>query len=153
MKKWIGIVLGLMLIASPAWALAPSAGAVVSFSDSQVSPSGMRLFQVSYTTHASAGTFTCNTDKDITGWIILVETDPASGAPQPDDNYDIVLNNANGRDVMGGALANRDETNTEATMPILDGNYMTIWNEGPLAIQVTNAGNSLAAELLIYYLP
>ena len=138
-------------IAVPSYALNPSAGSVTSGSDAEIGTSGVRLFQISYTTHASAGTFTCASDRDITGWILLVETDP--GATAPTDQYDITLINSNSRDVMGGALANRSDTNTEAVMPLQNGNYTIVYNEGPLTVTVTNAGNSKTAEILIYYLP
>ncbi len=131
-----------------------TAGAVVSWSDEPYGNGYMRLFQVSYTTHASAGTFTCVTPHDITGWIHEVETDPAPSTPQPDDNYGITLKNSNGRDVMGGAMGtNRDETNTEMTKPIVNSVWQEALSDGPLTIAVTAAGNSKAAELLIYYEP
>jgi len=131
----------------------PSAGTVRTYSDTPRGHGGMRVFQVAYTTHASAGTFTCDTPIDITGWIHEVETDPAPSTPQPDDNYNITLKNSNGRDVMGGALASRDETNTEMVKPIVNSIWQKAWNEGPLSIAVTAAGNSKEAELLIYYEP
>ncbi len=111
----------------------------------------MRLLQISYVTHSSAGTFTCITDWEIRGWIHEVETDPAPSTPQPDDNYGITLKNPNGRDVMGGALANRDETNTEMVKPIVNGVWQKAWVDGLLTIAVTSAGNSKEAEILIYY--
>jgi len=154
--RWIGIGIGavvllLLLLGGEAMALKATAGTVTTFSNKSVGESGVMLWQVSYVTHASAGTFTAVTDEDITGWILIVETDP--GATAPTTLYDIVLNNSNSRDVMGGALANRSATVTEAVLPLQNGNYTAVFNEGPLTIQVTAAGNSKTAELLIYYLP
>ena len=80
-----------------------------------------------------------------------METDP--GATAPTTLYDITLVNANGRDVMGGALADRSATVTEDTMPLKNGNYTVVHNDGLLTITVTAAGNSKTAEILIYYLP
>ena len=155
MKRLLSLILGLLLITTPVWGLglAPTKGTVTSASDTVISASGIRLFQVSYTTGTGGdiNLFTCSTGKPITGWILLVETDP--GATAPTDNYDITLLNANGRDVMGGALTNRDTANTEAVLPLLNGNYSAVWNEGPLTITVTAAGDSKTIELLIYYLP
>ncbi len=51
-------------------------------------------------------------------YIIAVETDPGSPAPAP--NYDIVINDANGLDIMGGTLANRSATATEKVVPKVD---------------------------------
>ena len=151
MKKLLLTLFILLISVATAFALAPSAGTVTSFSDTKIGDTGLRLFQVSYTTHATAGTFTCATDRDITGWIVIVETDP--GATAPTDNYDITLVNGNSRDVMGGALANRDTANTEAVLPTISSISTPVFNEGPLTITVTNAGNSKTAEILIYYLP
>jgi len=147
MKKLIGLVLGLILIASPAWGSActnPSAGAVVSTSDDQIGESGVRLLQISYTTHASAGTFTCALNSDITGWLMKVQTDP--GATAPTTLYDITITDDNGEDVMAGALADRSATVTESVR-------VTVENYGALSVNVTNAGNSKTSEILIYYLP
>jgi len=56
----------------------------------------------------------------VKGWYLnMVETIP--GATAPTDNYDIVINNASGADVMGGALANRDATLAEQVAPLLGG--------------------------------
>ena len=127
----------------------PSVGTVTTTSDTEIGTSGVRLLQVSYVT--GSGSFTCVTNNDVTGWILLVETDPGSTAPTGD--YDIDLDNANGRDIMGGALDDRSATLTEAVMPLLNGNYTVVYHEGPLTIQVTTAGTSKTIEILIYYLP
>ena len=51
------------------------------------------------------------------GWgIAWVTNDP--GATAPTDNYDQVINNDVGGDVMGGALANRDTSVTEQAIPL-----------------------------------
>lgn len=72
------------------------------------------------------------------GWIFLAETNPGTTAPT--DNYDLVLNNVNGIDVMGGALMNRDEANSEAATPAVSG-----WLDGgALTLVVTN--NSVASS-------
>jgi len=47
-----------------------------------------------------------------------METNP--GATKPTDEYDIVINNAGGRDILGGQGTNRDETNTEYVVPKMD---------------------------------
>lgn len=45
------------------------------------------------------------------GRILSLTTDP--GATAPTDNWDVVLNDADGFDLLGGAGANRDTANTE----------------------------------------
>ncbi len=153
-RKILGMVVVMLVLSvlwtGTGWALAPSNGTITSWSDTPVGPGPVRLFQISYvSSSAGGGLFTCSTSKDLTGWILLVETDPGTA----DDNYSITLLNANGRDVMGGALANRDETNTEAVMPLQNGNYTAVFNDGLLTITVTAMGNANTAEILIYYLP
>jgi len=131
----------------------PTAGTIASWSDKRVGGgrSNMRLLQISYVTDSGAGTFTCVTDWEIRGWIHEVETDP--GATAPDDNYGVTIKNDNGRDIMGGALANRDETNSEMVKPIVDSVWQKARSQGLLTIAVTSAGNSRTAEILIYYEP
>ena len=149
MKRILGILLALLLVVGTgaAWGMGctnPSAGTVTSTSDKEVGSSRVRLLQVSYTTDSGAGTFTCTTDNDVTGWILHVETDP--GATAPDDNYSITLKNDNGRDIAGGNLSNRDTANAEDVV-------IEEYNHGTLVIAVSSAGNSKTAEILIYYLP
>ena len=154
MKKWLGIFLGLMLIASPAFALGGltvSSGTITSWSDEIIGPSGIRLLQISYVTASSGGTFTVITDHDINGWILKVQTDP--GATAPTGDYDIDLDDANGEDIMGGALEDRSATVTESSRGLLNGNYQPVENYGTITIQVTTAGNSKTIEILIWYLP
>ena len=161
MKKILGILLGLLLIVGvgTGWATMacsnPSAGTVTSSSDVAIgtSKAGVRLLQISYTTgsNGDAGLFTCITNQYVNGWILYVETDP--GATAPTTLYDIDLDNDNGRDVMGGALDDRSATVTEGTRPLDRGNYQVVENYGFLTIQVTAAGSSKTAEILIYYLP
>lgn len=47
----------------------------------------------------------------ISGFIVQAVTNP--GSTGPTDNYDIALNHAEGGDVLGGGLANRDIANSE----------------------------------------
>jgi hypothetical protein len=63
-------------------------------------------------------------DSWIEGWYLFkVQTVPGAGAAQPDDDYDITITDAEGLDVMGGELANRDETNAEEAVPKIDAVY------------------------------
>lgn len=47
--------------------------------------------------------------------IVSMQSDP--GSPAPTDNYDIVINNSLGLDVLGGTGANRDTSTTENAVP------------------------------------
>ncbi|MEN6375532.1 MAG: hypothetical protein ABFD75_12260 [Smithella sp.] len=96
----------------------------------------------------SATTTTAITDQIAGKYIVLVVTDP--GATAPTDDYDITITDANGVDVMGGALANRDTANTEQALPLMG----TFGGPRPIAtaltLNVTNAGNSKIGSVIIY---
>ncbi|KKN14825.1 hypothetical protein LCGC14_0992340 [marine sediment metagenome] len=157
MKRILGILLGLLLIVGvgTGWATMacsnPSAGTVTSSSDKAIGTAraGVRLAQISYTT--TTDTFTCVMNSMINGWILRVQTDP--GITAPDSDYDITIKDANGQDVMGGALADRSATLTESTRPLSKGNYEAVETYGLHTIAATNTGSSKTAEILIYYLP
>jgi hypothetical protein len=79
-------------------------------------------------------TIDANTYK-ITGWYLYsVETNPGSVAPT--DDYDIVINDADGLDIVGGLLANRDVTNTELILvgtathgyPVVRSDLSVVWS-------------------------
>lgn len=91
------------------------------------------------------------TDWDINGLLLAVETDP--GATAPTDDYDLYLYNDRGRDVMGGALLNRDTANTEITEPYIDSQYVTVPVQGKLWLQVANqAVNSAIVVIKIFFM-
>lgn len=90
------------------------------------------------------------TDHRIDGLILGVETDP--GATAPTDNYDIALNDANGIDVMGGALADRDTANTEFAAPLVNGVEWMVPVVGVLQLAITNNSvNSATGLVRIWY--
>jgi hypothetical protein len=76
-------------------------------------------------------TWTAHTDGSITAvpttteetnyikgyYLCAAVTNPGSTAPA--DNYDITITNADGIDLFGGALMNRDETNSEYAVPTI----------------------------------
>ncbi len=79
----------------------------------------------------------------IGGWYLYsILTNP--GTPAPTDNYDIAITDADGCDVAGGALQNRDASTTEKVYlkdvgyPIIDGNWS--W---------TMAGNSVNSAVVV----
>ena len=99
-------------------------------------------------TTGTTGTITMGTNIALFGaWIYCATTDPGTTAPT--DNYDIVVSKANGVDVFGGNLMNRDTANTETAFPasgyeVLDGNLtFTLSN---------NAVNNATGTLTIYAL-
>lgn len=93
--------------------------------------------------------------KSITGTALRFVTKPTDG---PTDNYDIVVNDAQGVDIARGALANRDTTNAEEALPAAEvtinaHTYATFGTQfdGPLSMSVSNAGNAKSGVLIMYY--
>ena len=84
---------------------------------------------------------------EIDGWFLyFAETDPGTTAPT--DDYDIILNDANEFDIMGGALADRDETNTEGAYPITAAHPI----DSTLTFVLTNNSvNSATGVLKLYF--
>ena len=79
------------------------------------------------------------------GKIIGLTTDP-DGAAAPTDNYDVVVNDADGHDQLLGAGADRDTANTEhvaeASLGAVAGSLLTL--------AVTNAGNAKQGVVILY---
>lgn len=80
----------------------------------------------------------------LNGRVERVATNPSATAPT--DNYDIVLNDEDGVDIMAAALANRDTANTEQITPSAPPAIA-----GALTPIVTNAGASKIGDIVIYY--
>lgn len=55
--------------------------------------------------------------QDIPANIQYAVTDP--GSPAPTDNYDITVTDANGNDIFGGELTNRDASASESVEPAI----------------------------------
>jgi hypothetical protein len=109
-------------------------------------------------------TFTCGTDSagsatyaakatpfNIDGWVMYVITNP--GSTGPTDDYDITLTDDDGVDIMGGALLNRDITNSEQAAPLIaTGYYRDRYVSGPLTLTITNNSvNNATTVVTIYY--
>ena len=83
----------------------------------------------------------------LTGFIVKVDTNPDDVAA-PTDLYDIVLNNADGIDVMAGALANRSTSNSEQAIPS-DPPYV----DSELSLAISAAGATKKGTITIYMVP
>jgi len=88
---------------------------------------------------------------DIDGWVFMVETIPSATAPTAD--YDVVLKNAAGIDIVGGALADRADATPEAALPLLaTGTYGERFVDGKLTMEITNNLVSAAeGQVKIYF--
>jgi len=114
MRKFFGTLAMLL-------ALASSAGAAGTVVQTVTDDGDIRIVTMTWTGDASAGTlpstaFSSTTMNSVRGWYLTQAiTDP--GATTPTDDYDIVLNDSSGLDLMSGNLADRDEANTEVAFP------------------------------------
>lgn len=96
-------------------------------------------------TDGDAGTASGTTAHAYDGKVIALVTDP-DDALAPDDNWDLVVTDADGDDVLAGAGANRDTANTEivasASLGAVAGTRLTI--------SVTNAGSGEAGVVTLW---
>lgn len=86
---------------------------------------------------------------DIYGVILRIVTNP--GAAAPTDNYDATLADADGVDVAGGLLADRDTANSESVVPIDTASGLPFAVAGPLTLTIANAGSAKNGTVVIYF--
>lgn len=90
----------------------------------------------------------------ISGEILRCVTNPGSAAPSA--NYDIVINDADGIDVLAGQGANRHTTTSEHVkpgVPFKDGTTTStapVCVNGTLTLVVSNAGDSKNGTVVLY---
>jgi len=96
------------------------------------------------------------TTRKISGELLKAVTDPGSAAPT--DNYDIAITDPEGADVLAGCantLQNRHTSTTQAVELLLTDGTAGIAARpvvcSPLTVAVTNAGNSKAGRIVLYY--
>lgn len=92
------------------------------------------------------GKATKTTVNSYTGKIIRLVTIPGTGGDVPTDNYDVVINDEDGTDILMGAGANRDLTNTEQ---VLEASLGCVAND-KLSLSITNAGSAKKGTAIIY---
>lgn len=116
-----------------------------------------RTFTITWTGDAANGTvpnytFTSADREFMKGYYIYaVQTNPGTA---PTDNYDMTILNADGLDIMGTALNDRDKSNTELAIPKCDGtNYCyPLIDGGTLTLTVANNTDVSATCTLKIYL-
>ena len=109
----------------------------------------INVLVMEWTTDSSGDLTATDTGYAIEGYLMLVETDP-DGTAVP-TSYAVTLTDANGVDVMGGALSGRSTTATEMSLPLLNGNYTMLPIPGTLSMDVTGAGASKSGTVRIYF--
>ena len=97
-------------------------------------------------TSAEAGTASGSTTKPYDGEILGLTTIPGTATEQPDDNYGVTVTDSGSHDVLLGAGASRDETNTEhVTRASLAAVASSI-----LTVNITAAGASTTGTVIVY---
>jgi hypothetical protein len=95
-----------------------------------------------------AGKASKTTEFPYTGEIIRLVTDPGTAAPT--DNYTVTITDEDGYDVlMGAAVGNRDEANTEQ---VLASSLGCVAND-KLTLNVSGAGNAKTGTVTVYIKP
>ncbi len=88
---------------------------------------------------------------EIVGWYITeVRTYPGSKAPQ--DQWDVVINDSDGFDLMGGTLLNRAQTAQRALPLWTTGQYADIPIYGTLSIVITGNNVTSATPIIKIFL-
>ena len=95
-------------------------------------------------TVGEGGTASATTSFPYDGKIIGLTTDP--GATAPTDDYDLVVTDAEGDDVLLGAGANRDTANTEHVA----GTSLAGVAGSKLTFSITNAGDAKTGVAILY---
>lgn len=96
-------------------------------------------------TSSAGGAADATTAAVFDGKLIGLTTIPDAGTA-PTDNYDVVLNDADGHDVLLGAGANRDTLNTEHVAEASLGAVA----HSKLTLAVTNAGAAKLGTVIVY---
>ncbi len=88
----------------------------------------------------------------LSGTLLSLETNP--GSPAPTINYDIVLEDAEGHDVLEGVGANRSATNTEKDIIVFSGTEMhpAVAKSDVLTLKITGSTvNSAVIAIKLYF--
>lgn len=143
MKKLLSALFAIMLAASLAYGAGTCTETFNAYRD------GDWMVTLTCTGDATDGTYPATTvdfrGEDVNSYIYMVVTDPGTTAPT--DNYDITITDANGIDIMGGELLNRDESNTEQAVPKIDSIYGSRRVNGDMTVNIS--GNSVTAAQVV----
>lgn len=133
------LVLASLCLPSLAWAAAGTATAA------EVTHTSAKKIVVTWTsgTAGEAGTASVTTAAPFDGLVVGLTTDP--GATAPTDDYDVVITDADGHDILLGAGLNRDEAVTEHVATGMAGAAGS-----RLTIAITNAGSAKEGVVIVW---
>lgn len=114
----------------------------------------LRRIQIDWTADAAAATVPNTVLPAIEGELLAVETNP--GAVAPTDNYDFVVNDAEGLDRLNGAGQNRDTTTTESAAIAFTSTSIPIPVDADDVLTLVISGNSVnsaTGRIVVFYRP
>lgn len=123
------------------------AGSIV-ITRQQTSPQVVRLVWTSDASGVVSGTTV-----HVEGVIERVVFVPGAGGVQPTDAYDLLLNDADGVDVLAGKGANLSQTNKTQVCPFIGDGTTTnkpVAVAGTLELVAANAGNAKSGTVVLY---
>lgn len=97
-------------------------------------------------TSDGSGNATKTTTKTFSGKIERLVTVPGVGGDQPDDNYNVTINDQDSTDVLMGAGATRDDTNTEQVLA----SSLGIVANDTLSLVIDSAGAAKKGTVYLY---
>jgi len=116
-------------------------------------PTNMATLTFAWTTTSTgtASDVTASTIKDqIAGKYVVMAVTSPDATDYPDDNYDIVVTDEDGADIMGSVLLNRDSSSTEQATPHIGALYGPRPVAGAITLTVTNAGSGKSGTTVLY---
>jgi hypothetical protein len=138
-RRAAALVAALVLLGAP---YARAAGTVTTNETTHTSVRKIVFSWTSAVGGAADGTSTAVFD----GKLLGLTTIPSGGGTAPADNYDVVVNDAAGHDVLLGAGANRDTATTEHVA----GDSLGAIAGTKLTLGVTNAGDAKQGTVILY---
>jgi len=107
-------------------------------------------------TSTTGGAAEDQTDVLVSGRVLRVCFIPGAGANQPTNNYDVIIEDSDGIDVLQGLGANLGNINATDVFPALtngtNGNSIPVAVDSKLALIIINAGSAKTGSVVIYYL-
>ena len=120
------------------------AGSAMTFTEYRLGT--VKKLKVAWTSDSATGAVSGTSTYEYEGRLIGAITVPGTAGDQPSDNYDIAVNDADSVDVALGALANRDELNTEF---VAEASMAGLANS-KITVAVTAAGNSKKGTIYLF---
>ena len=160
MRNHLKVLVGALLafgLAAPTHALVVTSGTVTVAQagayTGQALPVELKVVSYSWTS-AAAGQVTA-TLSEVEGEIVRFVVNPADGASSPSASYDMLINDGDGIDILGGQGSNLSQSaNLNTTLMVTNATLpLAITTYGNLSLLITNAGNAKSGVIRFYIRP